>query len=164
MNAPDSSLHQLIIAEDEEFLPEGRPRIVFDSASGTVRFEYCHHPRTFLSAGAEPLRVCRLEEITAVSDFLSGEHQGRAIKAVLAAGPLVHSHSTAADLASYFISTRSGRCRVFAHWRNFTELRQALAAIVPEGSRPHWSEDPRMVPLFAAALIVAVCGLIYLLL
>jgi hypothetical protein len=154
----------LLIAEDERYPAEDRPRIIFDPQSQTVCFERCHQSRSFLAVGVEPFRVCPFRDIRSVTDFLSGDHRGTAVKAVLAAGPLVHSHSTAADLASYFISTSTGRCRVFSHWQNFAELREALAGIVPVDARPHWSENPRLIPLFAIVLIAIVAGLIYWLL
>lgn len=153
-----------LIAEDRERPRESRPRITIDWDAETVSFEQCHESRRFLSTGAEPIRVCRFDEIQSVTDFLTGNHRGAGTKAVLSAGRLVHSHSTAADLASIFVSTREGRTRVFANWTNFAQLRDALREIVPESSRPPWTEDPRMMPLFVVGMLGVVGVLIYFLL
>lgn len=154
----------LLVAEDLGRDASVRPRIIVDFAARTVRFENCHHSRGFLAVGVEPVRVCRFDEITAVSDLLLDEGSDRSMRAVLKAGPLVHVHASADDLASIFVSTRTGRCRVFADWSGFEDLRDVLREIAPRGARPHWSEDPRMFPVYAVVLVVVVSTIIYFML
>jgi hypothetical protein len=156
---PDAPL----ISEDGTVPEEVRPRIVVDFESGTVTFWRCHHTRSFLASRVQERHVCRFEDILTVSDFLTGGARQPLLRAVLAAGPLMHLDVSASELASIFISTRTGRCRVFSHWTNFADLRSALGAMGSEG-RPPWSEDPRLMPLFVGAIALVAAAVVCLLL
>ena len=155
---------QPLIAEDPTFDAASRPRIVIDPMARRVRFEWCHEPRSFLASGVVQLYECNFDDVLSVTDFLTGDRPGGFLRGLLAVGPLVHSHTSAADLASIFISTTHGRCRVFANWTHFDELRESLRQITPTEGRPPLSENPAMIPVFVVAMLAVVAGVVYLML
>lgn len=154
----------LITCEDRHFAGPGRRRVVIDLAAATVTFENCHWRRSFLSFGCESIRVCQLDEIAAAHDFLSGKHRDHGIRTVLTLGYLTGNSPSADQLASIFISTAHGRCRVFADWAGFEDFRDTIQHICERTSGGHWSDDPRLIPLYVLAIFAIVGGLLWWLL
>lgn len=137
-------------------------RIVVDRRQRTVTFENCHLPRSGLGLGCEQRRVCQFEEILAVRDFLIGEHHGRILRLIFLLGHLIHIPTNAKDQGSLWISTPSGRTRVFANWSHFAELRSLLKEICsPQSTKAPWEDDPRMIPVFFVLIFAIVGGIIW---
>jgi len=153
-----------IVCEDPSIPADVRPRIVIDFAEQTVLFENCHESREFLAAGAEPQRLCSFEEILAAHDFFTGERRKPILRLLLKLGWMVNSATTSGDMESIIISTSGGRCRVFAKWQAFDQLREALRQMTEGRSAGHWSDDPRLIPVYVVFFGAVVGGIIWLLL
>ena len=123
-----------------------------------------HCPRKFFSSGCEAKRICRFEDLHAAHDFLSGEHHGTFLRTVIRLGHLINVPVKADELGSIFISTDFGRCRVFADWTGFDEFRNEIHEICKQSPRGHWSDDPRMIPLYVVIILGITGGLIWWLL
>ena len=140
-------------------------RVSVNLSEQTVTFFNCHQLRSGPGVGFEPVRVCSFEEIVDVHDFLVGEHRGTFLRVLLIMGRLIHVNARAEDLASIFVSTATGRSRIFATWNGFPELRTCLKEISSKHSRlGHWADNPHMMPLFMIAMFAIVFGIIWLLL
>ena len=161
MPSPDVDL---ITCENLDFPGPGRQCVVVDPNTKTVLFECCHCPRGFLSAGYEARRVCTFSDVLATHDFLSGEHRGNWLRTIFTLGQLVDVPDQTKELGSIFISTSHGRCRVFADWRGFPELREAMQQICEPTKAGHWQDDPRWIPVYVIGMLAIVGGLIWWLL
>jgi hypothetical protein len=104
-------------------------RVSVNLSEQTVTFFNCHQQRSGLGVGFEPERVCSFEELVAVYDFLVGEHREIFLRILLMMGRLIHVNARTEDLASIFVSTATGRSRIFATWNGFPELRTSLREI-----------------------------------
>ena len=153
-----------IICEDPDFPGPDRRRIILDLSEQTATFENCHWPRKSLSSGYDAVCVCRFEDLLAAHDFLSGEHRGRWLRTVLSLGHLTSVAVKPSELESIFISTSFGRCRVFADWNGFEEFRQGLREVCKASPAGHWSDDPRLIPLYVVIMLAVAGGLIWWLL
>ena len=160
----DDASETILVCEDYDSPADVRRRIVLNFTRRTATFENCHESRAFLSLGSEAIRECRFDELLAVHDFFLGERRLGLLRGVLAAGPLVHSHTTGREMESIIISTAQGRCRVFADWDGFVELREALRKICSASPGGHWSDDPRLIPVYFVVIAAIVAGIIWLLL
>lgn len=83
---------------------------------------------------------------------------------LLGLGQATGVHTGGQPLGSMFISTTTGRSRVFAHWRGYAELRTALRELCQDSPGGHWADDPRWMPVYAVVLLAIVGGLIWALL
>lgn len=126
----------VIICSNPDF---SQQRVILDPSKRTVVFENCHQPRSGIGISGDAERVCQFEEIHAVHDFLTGNHRGTFLRIVLFLGRLVHAPANASNLGSIFISTASGRARIFANWKGFSELRSRLHQICDEQPARQWS-------------------------
>lgn len=130
----------VLVARNPKYWGPGQQRIVLDARDQSITFENCHWPRSFWSWRGEERRVCQFEDILAVHDFGLGQHR------------------------SVFISTRFGRCRVFADWEGYAQVREALSRIATVTERGSWEDDPRWIPVYCVVIVAIVAGILYLLL
>ena len=130
----------VLVARNLQYPGPAQQRIVLDARDQSITFENCHWPRGFWTWRGEERRVCRFEDILAVHDFGLGKHR------------------------SVFISTRFGRCRVFADWAGYAPLREALSRITTVTERGSWQDDPRWMPVYVLVIGAIVAGILYLLL
>lgn len=138
--------------------------MLLDFEQQTVTFENCHQSHHFLATGCDAMHVCPFADLRGANDFLSGDKPGKGIRAVLGLGRITGVHPGAEQLASLFISTATGRCRVFAHWDGYAEFRTAVLERCVDSPGARWSDDPRMIPVYAALMIAVVAGIIWILL
>lgn len=154
----------MIVAEDRSCPIPQRPRISIDPEQRTIQFEWCHVSRSFFSAGFQQSYVCSFDDITGTADFLHGSHKAPVTRIILAAGRLISIHVSPKQLASTFIYTETGRCRMFASWHGFEEVRAQLAKIAPGQSRIPLSEDIRLIPLYVLGMLAITGGIVWALL
>lgn len=140
-------------------------RVIVDATRRTVTFVNCHQPRTGLGYGFETERVCDLDEILAVHDFLTGEHRGAFLRMLFFLGHLIHMPVDPGSMESIFVSTTNGRARIFAGWSGFAELRSRLREACSQRSQNGpWTDNPAFLPVFLIVIFAIVGGLIWLLL
>lgn len=140
-------------------------RVIVNMTRRTVTFINCHQPRSGLGLGFEAERVCGFDEILAAHDFLTGEHRGPFLRLVFFLGRLIHMPADSAAMGSLFISTTTGRARVFSQWVAFPALRARLREICAD--RPQagpWTDNPAFLPLFLIVIFAIVGGIIWFLL
>jgi len=150
-----------LVAEDIRCPFEQRPRISIDPELRIVQFECCHVSRSFFTSGFQPLHTCAFDEIVGIADFLHGSRKAPVTRFILAAGRLISIHVTPQELASTFVITETGRCRMFANWNGFEEVRAQLAEIAPGQSRIPLSEDIRLMPLYVLGMLAVVGGIVW---
>lgn len=139
-------------------------RVVVDLEEDTVPSCNCHEPRKFTAIGMEPTRVCGFDEIHAVHDFMTGDHSGWAYRIIFMLGHLIYMPVKDSEMSSIFISTAYGRARIFANWEEFDSLCDGLRHNSSASGVGHWSDNPRLIPVYAVVLVVILTGLIWLLL
>lgn len=136
-------------------------KVVIDRQRRVIQFYYCHQPRSGMGIGFEELREIRFDQLHSVRDFLCGNHRGLWLRILLRLGTPISGPA----LASLFVSTDSGRARIFQDWVGFAEMREQLHQITAGNHhRAPLSEDPRMIPVFVVLLLAITGGIIWLLL
>ena len=154
-----------VVCEDRSGPDGRRPRVTVDPGRRVVVFDHCHHPRTALSAGPEPRRVCPFEDVHAARDFLQGDHRGWGLRTALGAGRLVGLAGPANELGSIFVSTAAGRARVFANWHGFPAFREAIREVAAASEQGgSWEDDPRIIGLGVVVIGVVVAAIVWALL
>lgn len=152
--SPDATL---VVCINPQFTGQ---RVSIDATERTVTFENCHQSRRFTAVGFESVRVCRFDEILAVHDCNSIEHEDcHLLDRIVFA--LVHMLQGDGDLGSLFISTATGRSRVFTNWNGFDAFRTTLRQIPTTSQKGYWEDDPRLITLFVVILFTVVIGLVF---
>lgn len=154
----------MIVAEDRSCPIPQRPRISIDPEQRTIQFEWCHVSRSFFSAGFQQSYVCSFDDITGTADFLHGSHNSPFTRFTLVAGRILSIYVPRKQLASTFVYTETGRCRMFASWHGFEEARAQLAKIAPDQERIPLSEDIRLIPLYVLGMLAITGGIVWALL
>jgi len=142
----------------------GQERVEVDFIQRTVLFENCHQPRSGVGFTEREL-ICGFEDICGVRDFLVGQHRGAFYRLLFALAPLAGTAVNARGLSSCFVSTATGRTRIFAEWAGFAEVREALLRISSESScRQPWSDQAWAGPVVAAMALLVTGVIVWLLL
>ena len=142
----------------------GHERVEVDFNQRTVLFANCHQSRSGLGLTEREL-ICGFEDICGVRDFLVGQHRGAVYRLLFGLAILTGSAVSADGLSSCFISTATGRARIFAGWTGFAEMREALLQIsATSAHRPPWSDQAWVGPVVAALALLATAVIVWLLL
>ncbi|HCP11285.1 MAG TPA: hypothetical protein DIT89_03030 [Planctomycetaceae bacterium] len=144
--------------------PLGPQRIAIDFATRTVQFDHCLQARSGLGLTAKQA-VCSFNDICGCRDFFVKEHSGRLYRLLFALASLTGTPVSSRQMASCFISTTTGRGRIFADWKGFDDVRAALRQIAASSSHKRPATDaPWVGPLVAAIAILITAAVVWMML